>query len=177
MSSLAKEGDLNFFLKLLILFFAVILQLTLIPHFSINKVEPNLVLLLVIFFGFFEGELNGSLWGFLSGFFLDLFTLSFFGVNMLLKTLTGFFSGLTRKAIAAESPLIISFFVFFASLLSQIIYFLLLFTIGAKLSFGVTFYRKILFLALYNSSISFLIAPLFLKVYCQKRITTEGEKF
>ncbi len=68
------------FLSSIIIFLAVILQITFLSKTTIFGVIPNLVLLLIICQSAIKGHKEGFLWAFLGGFLLDLFSKVYFGI-------------------------------------------------------------------------------------------------
>jgi len=72
--------------SLIFLYFLSLLQYSFFPLFSINGVIPNLVLILVCLWNFFEktDDNFGILLGIEAGFFLDVFSSNFFGTSIVL---------------------------------------------------------------------------------------------
>jgi rod shape-determining protein MreD len=68
------------FLSALIIFLAVILQITILPKLTIWGVIPNLVLLLVICQSGIKGYKEGLVWAFYGGLLLDFFSPVNFGI-------------------------------------------------------------------------------------------------
>jgi rod shape-determining protein MreD len=74
-----------FFPFAIILYFLVLFQTSFLPHFSILGHTPNIVLLVVVLWNILENEkeYTGLLISLISGFFLDIFSSSFMGFNVL----------------------------------------------------------------------------------------------
>ncbi len=81
----------------------LILQLTLIPLFSIENIVPDLTLIVLIFTSVRRGQLQGTVYGFIFGVFYDIFTGGLIGSAMFSKTLAGFIAGYFYSESAEES--------------------------------------------------------------------------
>lgn len=73
-------------ISIIILYFLVLLQASFFVHFAIWGVFPDLVLILIIIWNVFEKPKNylGLYIAFIGGFFLDIFSSSFIGYNILI---------------------------------------------------------------------------------------------
>ncbi len=83
----------RFFLPILLFIPLAALQLTVVPMISFNTIAPNLILLIVVFYGIRYGKIFGSLLGFLLGFIFDLISGGLLGSSMFAFTLAGFIAG------------------------------------------------------------------------------------
>ena len=87
----------KFLLLILFFYILVLLQTSFLLHFNILGWwvgwSPNLILISVILISFLEKPENNSGFfsAFLGGFFLDIFSESFFGFNILILTVIVFF--------------------------------------------------------------------------------------
>jgi len=70
----------RFFLPLLIGFFFLTLQTTLLTPLSIQRVRPDLLLVLTLYLGIYYPPISGCLLTFLIGFLMDLFSGNSFGL-------------------------------------------------------------------------------------------------
>jgi rod shape-determining protein MreD len=78
----------------IILFFPVLLiQITVIPLISIGGVIPDLLIILLVYYGITQGQIYGSVLGFIYGFLFDIITGSLLGSTMISKTIVGFTAG------------------------------------------------------------------------------------
>jgi rod shape-determining protein MreD len=78
----------------IILFFPVLLiQITVIPLISIGGVIPDLLIILLVYYGITQGQIYGSVLGFIYGFIFDIITGSLLGSTMISKTIVGFTAG------------------------------------------------------------------------------------
>lgn len=72
---------------------AVLLQLKVVPLFSIKSITPDLILILVIAVAFRHGKIAGVVCGFLAGLFYDLFGTGLVGVSSLANSIAAFIAG------------------------------------------------------------------------------------
>lgn len=84
-----------FFYALPIIIFLplLILQLTIVPLFSIESIVPDLTTILLILTAVRRGQVQGTIYGFVFGMFQDIFTGGLIGSAMFSKTLAGFIAG------------------------------------------------------------------------------------
>lgn len=75
-------------LFIIIILLLSIIQASFLPHFELLSSVPNLMLVFVISWCILKNYKNGLLGAILGGFFLDLFSSTFFGINMVSLTIT-----------------------------------------------------------------------------------------
>lgn len=144
----------------LVLLVSFILQTTLVPQLRVMGTQPDLVLIVVVSYGFIKGPAVGSAAGFIGGLLQDLFAIRSVGLNALSKTIVGYLAGLMERTIFAKNILLPVLAIFFASLLSNTIYVGTAFLLGEQMISRVTFFNIILPSAVYNSLVSLFIYPL-----------------
>jgi rod shape-determining protein MreD len=76
---------------------AAIAYMTLAPNIAIYGMAPVLPVIIVVRVAITHGELPGNLVGFASGLLLDLFSLEWFGVSMLVGSVVGYVVGIGRS--------------------------------------------------------------------------------
>ena len=86
-----------------IILIALFIHLTILCHFKIFGVKPDLMLILVIFFGLFLGSSAGLETGLAAGFLKDLFALDIFWANALVFGVTGLLAGILSEKFYKES--------------------------------------------------------------------------
>lgn len=95
---------------------------------AIGKIQPDLMLLLVLLFSFSLGEFKGQIFAFFMGLLLDAMSGGLFGVNAFIFTLLAWFTTLYRKYIQAADIaaflLYITFGVIVKYLLTALFYWL-----------------------------------------------------
>ncbi len=113
----------------LIIFF-YLMQVSLCRVIAIGGIAPNLMIILPILFGYFNGPKEGMYVGFCSGILYDLFFTDLLGFTALMFTLIGYFCGLLCNRyeegnfiipifLTAGAVLFYEFFVFIGNFLLQ----------------------------------------------------------
>lgn len=87
----------------LVLFAAIVLQMTIAPYLAIGGVKPDFVTMCIILFGLFFGPKAGFEAGLLGGFLQDIFALDIFWMNTFLGVATGLFAGAVSSQFSKES--------------------------------------------------------------------------
>jgi len=108
-----------------ILALALLLHITVLDHIKILGVKPDLLLIVVIFFGLFLGREIGLESGLAAGLFKDLFALDFFGINAFAFALTGFLAGLLGTQFSRESRKTQVLLVMFLTAFSMTLHFII----------------------------------------------------
>lgn len=112
-----KPGYLYF----LIIAALVILQTTLFRYINIKGVNPDIVLIFLVFSAHFRGPLEGQLAGFMAGILEDCLGLAPFGFNTLIRTILGFTAGHTRGKIYFDPVFMPLLAILLASLAKQVL--------------------------------------------------------
>ena len=84
---------LYYLIPFLIFIPLAILQLTIVPLISFERVSPDLILILLVYYTLKNGQIYGTLLGFSFGFLFDLISGGLLGSSMFAKTLSGFIAG------------------------------------------------------------------------------------
>jgi rod shape-determining protein MreD len=80
-----------------------ILQTTWVRHLQIAGLQPDLILLTVVFIALLAGQIEACLLGFFIGLCQDAYSPQDLGLNALAKSLVGFAVGYSRGGILADS--------------------------------------------------------------------------
>ncbi len=140
---------------------AVLLQSTVLRWVALKGVKPDLALILLVFVAVRRGSLSAQTSGFLAGLLEDILSLSPVGFNALLRTVLGFFYGLTAGSLFVDPVLMPVLLVLVATLLKGLLSSLLvaLFHIPAP---GFQIFAGPLWIEVgYNAALApFLFAPL-----------------
>ncbi len=83
----------------LISYFMLLFQATLINSISIARVKPEVILLLVVFFALYNGSRAGMFCGMILGLCLDVLSGGIVGINSLILGCAGFFCGLLKERV------------------------------------------------------------------------------
>jgi len=146
---------MKIYLKIGIIVFTLLIQLTLINLFTIQGLKPDLILLVVIVFSLLKGAEEGAISGFASGLVQDIFSSGLLGINALAKTVMGFICGVLKERIFAEHILfIIPVITFLVSISQSMLIFLVLHAFGVEYSLVWSLKQVALPEALYNSLLS-----------------------
>lgn len=83
----------------LIAYFMLIFQATLINSISIGNVKPEIILLLVIFFALYNGSRSGMFCGMILGLCVDALSGGIVGINSFILGCAGFLCGLLKERV------------------------------------------------------------------------------
>ncbi|MDO8662075.1 MAG: rod shape-determining protein MreD [Candidatus Omnitrophota bacterium] len=136
-----------------------IFQLTFLEYFRIFGIKPDLLLVTVVIAGLFLEMRLAIIFGIFTGIFKDIFSLSPFGLNVLLFSLWGFLVAKISRKISIEDNIASVILVFVIALLQNIASGLALIYSGSFVPTGI-FLRIILVGSLYTA----LTLPLILKI-------------
>lgn len=149
------------------LFFALILQMTVLNYLRIFGAAPDLLLITVIFFGLFFGAGAGLESGIIAGILKDVFALDFFGINMFICALTGLLAGalntkFSREAKSTQFVLTLSFTAF--SMISRILL-ASVFSRFHMLYFWEYIFASVLPVSLYTAAVSIPVFARFIAIF------------
>jgi len=122
---------------------AIILQLTIIPLFSVKGITPDLVFILVMSIVFKHGRFWGLVSGFFAGLFLDFFGTGFVGISSLANIVAVFFAGYWVNAQLERRFGLTLLFLFITILIHNLIYFPIL-SIGSAVGFWPLLFRNVI---------------------------------
>ena len=100
---------------------AVLLQSTVLRWVALKGVKPDLALILLVFVAVRRGSLSAQTGGFLAGLLEDILSLAPVGFNALLRTVLGFFYGLTAGSLFLDPVLMPVLLVLVATLLKGLL--------------------------------------------------------
>lgn len=80
-----------------------VLQTTWVRHLEIAGLQPDLILLTVVFVALLAGQVEAAILGFVIGLCQDAYSPQDLGLNALAKSLVGFAVGIGRGGIIADS--------------------------------------------------------------------------
>lgn len=115
----------EYVISILIFIPVLFIQTTIIPLVSIGGVIPDLILIILIYYGITQGQIYGSILGYIYGFLFDLITGSLLGSSMIAKTLAGFTAGYFSSENKRDQYLVsynFSLIVLLSSLVDSTIY-------------------------------------------------------
>jgi len=82
---------------------SLVLQTSVFPKIPIGGMQPDLVVVIVVYLGLLKGPETGSLSGFGFGLLFDAVSGTSLGVNALAKTIIGFFCGVGGRRLYTHS--------------------------------------------------------------------------
>jgi rod shape-determining protein MreD len=147
---------INIYASILLLISVALIQSTVMPHLTLWGVKPDLMVLVVISWSLLRGAREGIVWGFIGGLCLDLFSGAPFGLSALALLIVSFFSGLGEATIFRTHIILPLATMFFASLVYDLIFLLLLRILG----WPVVWLDSLIKLVLPASLLNVLLAPL-----------------
>lgn len=131
---------LNFILIIL----AFTIQSCIFPMLPFLAVTPNLLLILVVSFGFMNGELHGMIYGFFAGLCLDLFYSGPLGFYILFYIYVGYLNGLCCKYYYEDQITLPLVLCLFNSLGYHIYIYIFRFLIRGRFNF-VYYFKELIF--------------------------------
>ena len=132
-------------------------QITFLEIFSLGGVTPDLALIFAIYCGVHFQRNGGIGAGIIIGFVQDCLSGGLLGINTLSKGLAGLFFSVLKDKIVVEGFIPISFFLFTASLLDGMIYFIVLLSLtAAQVKAGILLFQMFVF-GIYNSAAGLLL--------------------
>lgn len=145
--------------SVLALLAAAILQVSVAPQLAIGSVVPNLLLLVVVTLALTEGPNSGSTVGFFAGLLLDLLGSGPIGLWALVLCVVGYAAGMMEANMFAHGWLLPVTVVFFAGLISEAAYGLILVIVGAGGSFWESLWATTMPGTLYDTVLAVLVYP------------------
>lgn len=141
----------------------MILQSTLLPHFSIESAKPNLVLVLVCGWSLLRGQKEGSLWALMSGILIDLLSGATFGLGTASLLVVSLLSG-WRQLRQFQSALLLPIAVIaIAALIHDLVFLVGLSLTGWPIPWAQTWLHSVLPGALLTVALTPLVYPLLRK--------------
>ena len=122
------------------LYLCFLIQTSVFNHFEMAGIEPNLILVSVVAFGYLKGRRFGLIVGFLGGLLLDMFIGSYFGMNALILMYIGYLNGLIRLFYFGDDIKFPLFLLAFSDILYGLAVFAALFFM--RLREDLSFYMK-----------------------------------
>ena len=130
-----------YFIEIIICF---VLQSSLYQFFSLARVMPNLLLILVVSNAYMRGRMAGMVLGFFSGLLIDILFGNIIGVYAMLMLLIGYVVGFANKIYSKDDFTLPLIFIALANLVYQFLYFIFEFLLRGKLNFF--YYFRVLIL-------------------------------
>ena len=122
----------------------ILIQISVLKHLAISQlplgifrpntlVQPDLILILLFFFGIRYSQLASTLTGFTAGFFLDALSGGILGLHALTKTVAGFLIGYVPRVHKIQTLVQFCVFYFAVGIVHDILYYVI-YTINTEFS-------------------------------------------
>lgn len=138
---------------------AFLFQVSVMPHFKLLGVQPDLLLVVAVVVAIQDGPVQGAVTGFCGGMLQDLVNSLVMGVSALTKTLSAYLAGTLKHFFVTYSILLPVILVFLASVVEPLLNQLVLIILGQEMlppfRIGV-----IIASALYNVVVVFVLYPI-----------------
>jgi len=149
----------EYIISILIFIPVLFIQTTIMPLVSIGGVIPDLILIILVYYGITQGQIYGTVLGFIYGFLFDLITGSLLGSSMIAKTLAGFTAGYFSSENKRDQYLIsynFSLIVLLCSLVDSTIYSLFS-AVDFNLSIILVFFEHSLLPSIYTAALGLVL--------------------
>lgn len=140
----------------IIFIISFLLQLTIVPLFSIHDITPDIILIIVVSVAIRRGQLWGVLGGCILGLFWDIFGTEFVGLSSLSKSIAGFMAGFFGRERIEKRFGVLLGLLFFTMLIHDFVYFSVL-SIGLSISLWKILIRYVFPSTLYTLIIALMI--------------------
>lgn len=151
----------DFLIPIIIFIPVLIIQIALVPLISIDYFQPDLLLLILVYYTLINGQLFGTVSGALIGLIFDLTSGNLIGLTMFSKTVAGFIAGYFYNENKIESntgAITFSLIVFLCSFLDS--FFSGLFSGSQEIGIVFLIFERSLFPAIYTAIVGMLIITL-----------------
>lgn len=101
---------------------AYLIQSTLVKTISIYQIEPDIVLIVLVYISLSDGKIMGTIFGFSAGWLQDVFAPVTLGLNSLCKSIVGFLVGYTSGGVIEENLIAQGVILFFAAMLHDVLH-------------------------------------------------------
>ena len=121
---------------------SIILQITIIPLFSIKGISPDLILILVISVSIQRGKFWGVVGGFSAGLVFDAFGTAFVGLSSLANSISAFVAGFLLGEQLEQRFGVIVGLILVSLLIHDFLYYTIL-SMGISIGFWVTLFKHV----------------------------------
>lgn len=154
------------FYYIIAIIIAAVLQTTLFHHLQIMDVKPLLLLAFAVIVALQRGLIEGGIVGLCCGLMTDILGRNAIGINGLLFLYVCILCSILCEGFFKEKRIVVALFVFFADLVYELVYFLLMFLIWGQGGF-IRFFVQVILVECFYTTI--LAIPIFL---LSKKINT-----
>ncbi len=133
---------MTFLFYIVFFILCIILQLTIIPLFSIKGISPDLILILVISVSIQRGKFWGVVAGFSAGLVFSAFGTAFTGLSSLANSISAFVAGFLLGEQLEQRFGVIVGLILVSLLIHDFLYYTIL-SIGTSIGFWVTLFKHV----------------------------------
>jgi rod shape-determining protein MreD len=119
---------------ILLLLIAWLLQSSFLELIAVAGVKPDLVMLIIVLYGFLLGPKEGAFLGYAGGLVEDLIFGQYIGLSALSNMVAGYLAGVAGERLYRENILVASLVTFFVTLAGFLVNYLLLYYLGLHVS-------------------------------------------
>lgn len=161
---------MNRFGAYLLILAALFMHLTVLNNIRVSGVEPDLILLCVIFFALFFGPRSGLETGLVAGALRDIFTFDIFGVNAFVLGMTGLAIGILNDRLLKESRMTRTMLIFSFTVFSMLAHYVILSAFSRYPSLGMADYllSSVIPAAIYTTLVSIPLFSILTGIYKPK---------
>ena len=116
---------MEFFRNILIIALGLLVQSTIVGHYSLLDARPDIPMIILFFLAIKSGRVQSVFYGFLIGFLIDVYSPEYLGFNAFTMSLIAFLLNTISNKLSLELPALKISVAFAACLLHDIIYLLL----------------------------------------------------
>jgi len=120
-------------------------------------VQPDLVLLLVVYFGLTEGEERAMWTGALGGIYLDTIAETTLGHHVLALVITGYLAGRISTRLITDHPAVKAAMVFVAVVFNGVVFLAITFVQQSTAALAYAFFASVIPTAFYSAIVTFLV--------------------
>lgn len=135
----------------------ILIQTTLLEHFSIAGTKPDLALLAVYFVGLLAGEGPGVMTGLALGYLTDLMSGGVWGTHLASKALLGFLAGFLGRTLLNVKAIFTGVIIALCSIFQGLILLTVWTLTGELPSFTASLTHTILLQALYDGALGMIV--------------------
>ena len=146
---------------LVLIAFGSLLSSTVFTFLQVMGVKPDLVLVLIILYGFVSEPREGAMWGLFGGLLQDLLSGGYVGLHALEGMAAGYLAAVAGRRFFRENAGVLALSTFAASFAAGIVHLLLLLSLGIHVSVQVAFFRLIPVSSAYNVLVALLLSRFF----------------
>ena len=150
----------RFFITAVVVLLCFLMQTTVFQHIAFAGMVPNLILIVVVAYGYMRGKSEGMYVGFASGLLIDLLYNDFIGMNALLYVLIGYVAGICNEIYYRDEVSVTKIFIAISDYIFNFGYYVFQFLLRGRLDIFYYIWRTILPEMVYTVLISVFLYQL-----------------